>query len=141
MSKAIQDKLVYALDGIVKFIQDGVYDKNGVPLDISEYIKVAEEALRIAKMKKNAWDNNQFKKSNVKGNSEAWKNAAKGMGGTVGSLDDDMATLDLQQLTDLRSLTKARNRAMLKAHPDKGGSDEQARIITDAYNRLKMRLP
>lgn len=92
-------------------------------------------------MKKNPWDKNQFKKSNVKGNSDTWKNAAQGIATPLASQDDDMTLLGIEQLTDLRSLTKARNKAMHEAHPDKGGTDEQARIITDAYNRLKLRLP
>jgi hypothetical protein len=90
--------------------------------------------------KKNPWDKNQFKKSNVKGNSETWKNAAQGVSSPIASQDEDMALLGIDILSDLRSLTKARNKAMLSAHPDQGGTDEQARLITDAYNRLKLRV-
>lgn len=93
------------------------------------------------KPRKNPWDSNQFKKSNVKGNADAWRNAAQGIRTPALTLDEDMALLNIKELTDLKTLTKARNLAMHQAHPDKGGTDEQARRITDAYNRLKLRLP
>lgn len=52
-----------------------------------------------------------------------------------------MRTLNLDTLTDIRALTKARNAAMKSAHPDKGGTDAQARAIIEAFERLRERLP
>lgn len=94
------------------------------------------------KPKKNPWNPNQFKKTKVKGNPETWRNAAKGITGSASfNQDADMTLLNLEELTDLRTLTKARNKAMLQAHPDKGGSDTLARQILEAFERLKTRIP
>ena len=91
--------------------------------------------------KRNAWNPKQFKKSRFKGDPNTWKNAARGITESASFNEDaDMVLLNLTELSDLKTLTKARNKAMLSAHPDKGGTDEQARSIIEAYERLKGRL-
>jgi len=91
-------------------------------------------------MKKNPWNPKQFKKSKVKGNQTMWENAAK-------ALTSDAPTNDLEILglsappNNLRELQKARNAAMLKAHPDRGGSNAQAQAVQEAYENLKLVVP
>lgn len=95
----------------------------------------------MEKPKRNAWNPNQFKKSRIHGNENTWKNAARGITESVPfNEDSDMRLLNITELSDLKTLTKARNKALTLAHPDKGGTDEQARLIIEAFNRLKTRI-
>lgn len=92
------------------------------------------------KNKKNPWDSNQFKKSNVKGDKNTWANAAKSILKPLETQESDMVLLGITKLNNLKELTKARNKMMFKAHPDRGGSDAQARLVTEAYERLKLKI-
>lgn len=100
-----------------------------------------ESDMQAKPKRKNPWDTKQFKKSRIKGDPNSWRNAAKGITSSATfNQDADMALLDLTELPDLKALTKARNKALSLAHPDKGGTDEQARLILEAFERLKARL-
>ena len=45
--------------------------------------------------------------------------------------------LGITELSDMKALKKARNKALREAHPDKGGTDEKTRAILEAFERLK----
>jgi len=86
---------------------------------------------------KNSWSEKQFKKSDFRGDSAQWEAAAK----SLETKDDDLSILGLNEYpTDLKALQKARNQAMLKYHPDRGGTTEQAQAIQAAFERLKTRF-
>jgi DnaJ-class molecular chaperone len=88
--------------------------------------------------KKNPWDSNQFKKSKIKGNKDDWAKAANSLLKPLETQESDMKVLGISKLSSLSELTKARNKIMLKAHPDRGGSDGEARLIIEAFERLKV---
>lgn len=92
------------------------------------------------KAKKNTWDPNQFKKSKTKGNKDTWSSAARSILKPLETQESDLSLLGLSKLSSLSELTKARNKMMMKAHPDRGGSDDEARIVIEAYERLKIRI-
>lgn len=87
--------------------------------------------------KRNAWDPKQFPKGKIKGNQRMWESAAKALSPNP-TESDDLQILGLAELpATLRELQKARNSAMLKVHPDRGGSNEQAVQVQEAYENLK----
>ncbi len=88
--------------------------------------------------KKNSWDPNQFKKSDLKGNKNTWKKAAKNLIRSYHDNQNDMIILGIKKINTLAELNKARNKIMLKVHPDKGGSEEETKKVLDAYERLKV---
>lgn len=51
--------------------------------------------------------------------------------------DPDLKTMGLASVpSTFETLKAARKSAMLKAHPDRGGSDEMVHRVTEAYERL-----
>lgn len=88
--------------------------------------------------KKNPWDPNQFEKSDFIGSKSTWKNAAKNLFKPHQDKQEDMLLLGIKKLNTLSELNKARNKIMLKVHPDRGGSEEEAKKVLDAYERLKI---
>ena len=88
-------------------------------------------------MKKNSWSEKQFKKSDFRGDSAVWEAAAK----SLETKDADLSILGLEDYPDnFKALQKARNTAMLKFHPDRGGTTEQAQAVQAAFERLKTRF-
>jgi len=48
-----------------------------------------------------------------------------------------LEALGLSEIPSLSELKKAYHRTMLIAHPDKGGSEAEAKIVIEAYEILK----
>jgi hypothetical protein len=87
--------------------------------------------------KKGNWSQDQFKKSKIKGDPKQWKNAARALLGGVIEIHDDLKILGLLNFPKTKKeLTVARNKHLKMSHPDIGGSDEAARKIIDAYERV-----
>lgn len=75
-----------------------------------------------------------------RGSEEEWKRVA-GLLSKTGSQESLLKTLGLKDMPKTKAaLSKAWKKAMLKAHPDKGGDTKQAQKINAAYQELLGRL-
>ena len=91
---------------------------------------------------RNNWDNNQFKKhSGQKGNPKAWQNELRKKLKGKKPIAENLALLALEEMPKTqKELRTAYKKAMLENHPDRGGSEELAARIIEAYNEIKENL-
>jgi len=84
------------------------------------------------------FDINRYKKhTGERGSPEAWKSKAERLLGRVLSVDESLVVLGLRAPpTTLLELKKAYHKAIMVAHPDRGGSAEQAANNNKAYENL-----
>ena len=102
------------------------------------YLVTGEFAER-KKQKENAF--NYKTHSGEKGNNDTWRKQADRMRRRYETADESLQLLGLTALpATLQELNKARRKVMLKAHPDQGGSEEQAQKINNAYDQLKTKF-
>ena len=96
--------------------------------------------------KKSNWDRIKHKHtgSSERGNSEQWKSTFnESLYGIKPSTENqDLILLGLDKMPKtIKALKKARNLAMLKNHPDRGGTDQQAQAINKAYENILSKMP
>lgn len=85
----------------------------------------------------------KYKKAAGRGNPESWARAAQSIMERMQGIgiNEHIEALGLSEMPeDMKTLTKARNDAIRKAHPDLGGSHEDATKINQAYATLKKTL-
>ena len=72
---------------------------------------------------------------------DVWRRLAEARLGPVNAQDADLAALGLTAMpADLQELKTAYRKAMLKAHPDLGGTDDDAIKASLAYARLLQQM-
>lgn len=103
------------------------------------------------------WSNSSHKKGSVKGNARMWAAAAAHLSRNENArmwedethdrtedcvyINSDLEVLGLSCFPEnLRELQKARNSAMMIVHPDKGGTNEDAQKVQQAYENIKCRF-
>ena len=98
-----------------------------------------EEYLYRKKQREEAFN---YKSSNgKKGNADEWRKKAERIKMKIKNADEALVLLGLNEVpTTIKDLNKARRKAMLKAHPDHGGSDAQAQLVNQAYDQIKARI-
>ncbi len=94
------------------------------------------------KPKKKFIDLNSYKRyEGERGSPESWKAKVEKLLGRALSVDESLAVLGLDVLPKThQELKKAYRKAIMKAHPDKGGSAEEAARINQAYTDLSLKL-
>lgn len=77
-----------------------------------------------------------------KGNPDQWREAfLKRMEGGSVNIEENLQLLGLETMPNSENdLKKAYREAMKKSHPDKGGSDDLAAKINEAFEALKERF-
>lgn len=91
-------------------------------------------------MAKSFWD--RYKKyEGERGNPDQWRKQAEAMVALLDGSVDHLAALNLSQMpSTIDELKKARNRAALAAHPDRGGTDAKQAAVNKAYEVLAVRF-
>lgn len=89
---------------------------------------------------KDAWSENQFKKGRP-GNEKQWRAAAHDRFDS--EVEEEISNNPYHNILGLKSapknieeLKRARNKMMMKNHPDLGGSEEVAKKINEAFENL-----
>ena len=87
---------------------------------------------------KGNWSNDQFKQSNGRrGSKEKWSKAASQLLKRQGKESEHLEALGLTEVPEsLAALKRAYRKAMLTAHPDVGGTEEEAAMVNEAYEAL-----
>lgn len=71
------------------------------------------------------------------GGPEVWRKLAEARIGAAHARNDDLSALGLTVMpSDIQDLKRAYRKAMMSAHPDQGGTDEDAIKTSLAYARL-----
>lgn len=103
------------------------------------YTKTAEFAFR----KKQREDlNNGYKTQNgARGSRSQWQEKAARLRKRMTSADQSLAILGLTEIPmTIGVLKRARREAMKKAHPDRGGSEQQAQAVNEAYDIIEAKI-
>lgn len=75
-----------------------------------------------------------------RGSPEEWAKAAQALQAKATNLTSHLEILGFSSLPTLEELSRARKKAMLTAHPDKGGTTEQATKINEAFTAISVLL-
>ena len=91
-------------------------------------------------MAKSFWDRYKTYDGD-RGNPDQWRKQAEALVALLDGSVDHLAVLSLSQMpATLNELKKARNKAALSSHPDRGGTDEQQVAVNKAYEVLSVRF-